>query len=110
MTRLERRAYQLGAAHRHAGRKPLDLWDGGDVELMDRLGQTSPTTEANWPARLAMCSAYDDGWDDANKALGVRKAIEADLRPVIERLAAAARKVAAWMPAAEPRAKRRSQR
>lgn len=59
---LEARARELGVADRLAGRPALDMDDCGSAVLMDALGETSPTTDANVTGRLAMCRAYEDGW------------------------------------------------
>ena len=63
-------AYRLGSQHRYMERAPLDVADSGSAELMDALGETGPTSEANYPERLAMCDAYLDGYHDASRALG----------------------------------------
>lgn len=64
-----RRAYELGSVDALAGRPALDVDDAGSAVLMDRLGETGPTTAANHPERLAMCDAYLDGWHDTAAAV-----------------------------------------
>lgn len=64
------RAYQLGAVDAYAGRPLRDMDGEESAWLMAELGETSATTAANQPRRLALCEAYEDGWHDARKAIG----------------------------------------
>lgn len=61
-------AYRLGSIDAYAGRPLRDMSDADSTWLMSELGETGPTTEANWADRAAMCDAYDDGWHDAEAA------------------------------------------
>jgi len=61
-------AYRLGSIDAYAGRPMRDMGDADSAWLMSELGETGPTDVANWPARMAMCDAYDDGWHDAEAA------------------------------------------
>ena len=62
-------ARMLGALHaqvRGGGATPYgDLADEGSARLMTKLGETGPTTDANFPGRLAMLDAYREGWEQA---------------------------------------------
>lgn len=61
-------AYRLGSIDAYAGRPMRDMGDADSAWLMDELGETGPTTEANWAGRAAMCEAYFDGYQDAESA------------------------------------------
>ena len=84
MNRKLRAARRLGRRHGRAGTTPYGdprlasylvagnmykdytayvYWDAGSGLLMDALGETSETTEANWPDRLKLVSAYCDAYD-----------------------------------------------
>lgn len=65
------RAYKLGSIDAYAERPARDMSDTGSAWLMDELGETSPTTEANAPYRAMLCERYIDGYCDAAKALRV---------------------------------------
>jgi hypothetical protein len=55
-------AYMLGIHHGTDHAEPFgNLADAGSALLMDALGQTGPTTEANHPHRVALVAAYADG-------------------------------------------------
>jgi hypothetical protein len=66
MSDLVKRARDLGAEHRAAGVLPFGtpsevVWDGGSARLLDALGVTGQTTEANQDSRHAVCVAYAAG-------------------------------------------------
>ena len=63
-------AYRLGSRDRYAGRPMLDLTDSDSAALMDELGETGPTTEANTGLRALICDSYMAGYFDASSALG----------------------------------------
>lgn len=63
-------ARRIGARDRYAGRQILDLADADSAVLMDEVGETGPTTEANADLRALICDAYEDEWHDAHAALG----------------------------------------
>jgi hypothetical protein len=63
-------AYRLGSIDAYAGRAMRDMADAASAWLMTEFGETTETTAANWPARLAMCDAYEDGYYAAMSALG----------------------------------------
>ncbi len=61
-----RQEYQLdlagvmGAEHAERGMCPFGDLDLDDSPLMDALGETEPTTDANHAFRLALVNAYRD--------------------------------------------------
>lgn len=58
----EATAYLLGIRHGTERTEPFgDLDDAGSALLMDALGQTEATTEANHAARVSMLDAYRNG-------------------------------------------------
>jgi len=63
-------AYRLGSVHRYMGRAMLNTNDTESSDLMDALGESSDTTAGNFDYRIRMCEAYEQGWHDANSALG----------------------------------------
>ena len=60
--RTEAAARMLGYRHSLEGTEPFgDLDDGGSALLMDELGETGPTTEANHAFRVMLLSEYRNG-------------------------------------------------
>jgi hypothetical protein len=58
-------ARKLGEADRQAGREMRDMDDEDSAWLMDQVGETGPTTEANHPLRWQICEGYADGYECA---------------------------------------------
>jgi hypothetical protein len=58
----EAAAYMLGIRHGTERTEPFgDLDDAASALLMDALGQTEPTTEANHAFRVMLLDVYRDG-------------------------------------------------
>jgi hypothetical protein len=60
---LAGQARRLGQQHRAAGITPFGdaqyvSWDAGSASLLAALGETSPTTDSNAPARYRAAEAY----------------------------------------------------
>ncbi|MDQ2875226.1 MAG: hypothetical protein M3Y33_10690 [Actinomycetota bacterium] len=67
--RGETAAAELGRAHGRAGTQPYcDLAEGGDATaLLHASGETEWTTDANYPYRLALVSAYTEAYLSAGE-------------------------------------------
>lgn len=63
------RAYKLGSIDAYAERPMRDMGDADSAWLMGELGETEPTTAANWDYRASLCERYFDGYQDAESAL-----------------------------------------
>ena len=69
----------IGEQHARDGAAPWDMQDVRVTEsalLMDAVGETGPTTEANHAHRLAVASAYDEGYASVPLTAGEREHLE----------------------------------